>query len=78
MPNVLNCKKEVLSQQILDHLEKHPEAGDTLEGIATWWLEQQRIEQIVDEVSAALEFLVKKGVVQTYRSRSGIIFYKKN
>lgn len=29
---------------ILDYLRKNPNAADTLEGIAQWWLEQERIE----------------------------------
>jgi len=35
-------KKRYL-QEILEYLRKHPEASDTLEGIAEWWLLNQRI-----------------------------------
>lgn len=55
---------EYLSEQILRYLLKHPEAGDSMEGIAEWWLMLQRIEDEVDNVKAALDFLVSKGLVE--------------
>lgn len=76
MMNVHKNNKEILSRKILNYLIKHPQAGDTLEGIATWWLEQQRIEEIVDEVAEALDVLIKKGRVQALESQSGVTIYK--
>jgi hypothetical protein len=67
---------EALSRQILDYLQKHPKAGDTLEGIATWWLEQQRIEQLVEDVAEALELLVKKSVIIAQKKPDGNTIYK--
>ena len=67
---------EVLSRQILVYLQEHPEAGDTLKGIAAWWLEQQRIEQLVEEVAEALELLIKQGTVRVYKTLSGTAIYK--
>jgi Fe2+ or Zn2+ uptake regulation protein len=76
MPNGRPSRVEKLSRQILDHLQKHPEASDTLEGIAAWWLEQQQIEQLVEEVADALELLVKKGAVRAHKKNDGITNYK--
>ena len=75
-PGGKNSKSETLSRQILDYLQKHPEAGDTLEGIASWWLEQQRIEQLVEEVAEALELLEKKGDIKTFKTISGNTVFK--
>lgn len=69
-------KKEGLARRLLDYLEKNPDAGDTLEGIAHWWLEQQRVEQVVDEVAEALDYLVQIGVVQVHKLRGGVPIYK--
>jgi len=69
-------KKEGLARRLLDYLEKNPDAGDTLEGIANWWLEQQRVEQVVDEVAEALDYLVQIGVVQVHKLRGGVPIYK--
>jgi hypothetical protein len=72
----MNNKKTLLSQRILSYLAKHPEAGDTLEGIVTWWLEQETIDQIVDEVADTLNDLEHKGTIHAHRTQSGEIIYK--
>jgi hypothetical protein len=76
MPLKKNRKVEALSREILDYLKKHPDASDTLEGIATWWLEQQRIERLVDEVAEALELLIKKGAVRARKINDSVTTYK--
>ena len=43
---------------IVDYLLKHPEAGDTLEGIACWWIGRVRIETDVDRVAGVVQTLV--------------------
>ncbi len=69
-------KKEELARRLLDYLEKNPDAGDTLEGIADWWLEQQRVEQVVDDVADALDYLVQKGAVRVNTLQGGTPIYK--
>ncbi len=59
----VNNTKENIASMILNHLRENPDAGDTLEGISKWWLEAVRVNRSVDEVSSALENLVKTGVV---------------
>ncbi|MGD2089588.1 MAG: hypothetical protein PVH61_25660 [Candidatus Aminicenantes bacterium] len=76
MANGRVSRLEALSRQILDYLQKHPEASDTLEGIAAWWLEQQRIEDLVEEVAEALEILVKKGAITAHKKTDGTTNYK--
>lgn len=49
---------------ILDYLRKNPDAGDTLEGITRWWLHSEKIESLVDDVSIALESLIKEGIIE--------------
>lgn len=72
----MNNENNNLSQRILQYLEKHPQAGDTLEGIVTWWLEQDRIDHLVNEVAEALRSLAHKGAIQTHTSQSGTTIYK--
>ena len=69
--HTMKNEKELLSQRIISYLKKHPEAGDTLEGIVTWWLEQERIDRVVDDVADVLRSLEKKGTVQTHRTQTG-------
>ncbi len=49
---------------ILNYLRKNPNAGDTLEGISKWWLDFEKIDIKVDEVSEVLETLIKEGKVK--------------
>ncbi|MCP5007184.1 MAG: hypothetical protein GY941_25065 [Planctomycetes bacterium] len=49
---------------ILNYLRKNPNAGDTLEGISKWWLDFEKIDIKVDEVSKVLEALIKEGKVK--------------
>ena len=67
---------EVIYRKILDYLSKNPDAGDTLEGITEWWLESERVDQAVDEVSEVLEALVKKGLIK--KSKHGVYKLAKN
>jgi hypothetical protein len=60
---------------ILDYIRANPGAGDTLEGIAKWWLETQRIESSVDEVADALESLVEQGTLRIRETEGGRIFF---
>lgn len=71
-------KKHELLESVLGYLQKNPAAGDTLEGIATWWLEQVRIEQVVEEVAEALQELVDKGVIQASKTQGGATIFKIN
>ena len=47
-----------IAQIILKYLKKHPEARDTIQGIAEWWLLNEKIEQTLEKVQNALEYLV--------------------
>lgn len=47
---------------ILQYLHDHPQAKDSLEGIAQWWVGQEQAT-----VEKALKFLVKAGVLQKRR-----------
>ncbi|TPW17771.1 MAG: hypothetical protein FD130_530 [Halothiobacillaceae bacterium] len=52
-----------VAQEIERYLEAHPEAADSLEGIAMWWVSHQRIRAEIAVVQAALERLADSGVV---------------
>ena len=69
-------RKEKLSQLICDYLKKHPDAGDTLEGITQWWLELGRIDTSMDEVASILNDLVEKGIIEIYKNKGGTNLYK--
>lgn len=53
------------AREIEQYLETHPQAADSLEGIATWWVSRQRIRSELEVVRAALDALAAMGVVTT-------------
>jgi hypothetical protein len=48
----------VLCQGILQYLRAHPDAADSLEGIASWWLPQSGFSVTSEAVQEALALLV--------------------
>lgn len=57
-----------IARAVLRYLETHPEAKDTLEGIARWWLERERSERLLAEVERAVALLISRDlVVETRR-----------
>ena len=71
-------KAQETAKEILRYLVDHPEAEDTLEGIARWWLERRRIDQTVDEVGESLDLLVARGMVEVRLEKTRLARYRMN
>jgi hypothetical protein len=71
MPN--NEKAQVMrtANEIQRYLESHPNAADTAEGIAEWWLLRQRFEDSVVLVQEALDYLVAESAVARKKNLDG-------
>lgn len=67
-----------LELRILAYLQKHQKAGDTLEGIANWWLTSERIDESVVRVKRSLDNLKSKGVVSERKLPDGKLLYALN
>ena len=63
-------ENEELASDILRYLRSHNEAGDTLEGIAQWWLLREWAERRLHDVEHAIDLLVEAGLV-VKKMRSG-------
>jgi predicted transcriptional regulator len=63
--------KSKIGKEILTYLVEHPEAQDTVEGIAEWWLLEQRIREQISVIEKALSELVDKGFVLEQSGRNG-------
>jgi hypothetical protein len=50
----------VICQGILQYLHDHPEAADSLEGIAAWWLPSPEHAPALEAVQEALALLVQE------------------
>ena len=55
---------ENIAKDLSEHFFNNPEAGDTVEGIADWWVARQRRSNAISLIQKALEFLIDEGVVR--------------
>jgi hypothetical protein len=63
---------------VLAYLQKHPEAADTLEGIVSWWLPQQRYETDRERIERVLSELVTRGKLRCEHLPGGAALYALN
>lgn len=63
---------------VLAYLAQHPDAADTLEGIVSWWLPQQRYETERRRIESALGHLVDRGQLRRDRLPGGAALYALN
>ena len=52
-----------MAMDILRYVLRHPDAEDSIEGVARWWLLEQRIVDTVRETRVALRTLTERGLV---------------
>jgi hypothetical protein len=64
-----------VAQLIYDYLQNNAEAGDTLEGIAEWWILGQRINESMVVVQKAIEKLKTAGVIIERRTANHPVIY---
>jgi hypothetical protein len=60
-----------ITRAILHYLQVHPDAKDTLDGIAQWWLLKEWTERKYFQIEASIAQLVSKGLV-VERRRPGL------
>lgn len=54
-------KVDSIAKDIKEYFRGNPHAGDTVEGIANWWITKQSLNNARDLVLEALEMLVVQG-----------------
>ena len=67
-----------IAQEIQRYLQKHPDAADSVSGIARWWLARQRYQDALDKVGMALELLVRQRLVSRTDQIDGRALYAFN
>jgi hypothetical protein len=66
---------EAVAREILSYFLRHPEAADSLTGIARWRLMQETVRHSVEQTSAALSWLIAAGYMrEETRVATGQIF----
>jgi len=72
-------KEDEIAGLILSYLTEHPQAMDTVEGIAEWWVMRERARHEVETVMRVLRQLTERGLIEVcgdrerpcYRLKSG-------
>lgn len=67
-----------VANAISRYLASRPNASETVDGVAKWWLLRQRYEDSVETVQRALEFLEAKGEVVRLPLSGGVVMYRKS
>jgi hypothetical protein len=70
--------KNLIAEEILNYLFKHPEACDTLGGITEWWLSNQRISYEMKRVKTAVSKLIEEGWVIEIKGENPTVHYRLN
>jgi hypothetical protein len=60
-----------MARAILQYLQQHPDAKDTIDGIAQWWLLKQWTERKYEEIETGIAQLVTRGLL-IERRRPGL------
>jgi hypothetical protein len=63
------------AQRILDYLAKRPNASDTAEGVAQWWLGAEGLHAAAHTVQLALDRLVREGLLTAKKRIDGTILF---
>jgi glucose-6-phosphate-specific signal transduction histidine kinase len=67
-----------VARAILDYFGKHPDAQDTLSGIAQWWLTDEKVKPRTVTIKEALDDLIADGFVLAQRGKDSQIRFRVN
>lgn len=58
------------------YLARHPAAADSVQGVARWWLPAEGVDEPIEQVRRALEFLRMRGVIEVTQLPDGGAVYR--
>ena len=76
--NAGNQDIEALAANIRSYLREHPNAADTAQGVAQWWVRGEAGDAWLGKVRSALEQLVREGSMASSTLRDGTVIYERN
>jgi hypothetical protein len=66
-----------VAKAIRAYLSQHPDAADSEEGIAAWWMPPMGVHTNAAEVAAALARLCRNGLMEQQRLPDGRLIYRR-
>ena len=73
-----NRGNDALADRIRRYVREHPNAADTLEGVAAWWLSGSADAASLRRVQEAIDRLVSEGEVSRRTLGDGTVIYERN
>lgn len=70
--------KSDISFEILGYLIEHPDAQDTADGIAQWWILERCVKSQAPLVNEAIDYLVERGLIVRRKAKDSKIHYRIN
>lgn len=71
----MDSKGEVL-KKIKKYIIENPDVAGTLEDISFWWLQSEKVNDAINEVSVAIEKLCRQGVIKKTLLPDNTIVYR--
>ena len=75
MSNFPRCKISTLVELIASYVGEHPNAADTVEGVARWWLPEKYKLEPINKVITALDSLIELGVMEKNKVADGKVIF---
>ena len=74
----MSNEERAATRNILEYLQRQPGAKHTAEGIAKYWIFQQRLEESLEIVMTAIKYLIKSGFLEEICNEDTRCFYRLN
>ncbi|MBI3897245.1 MAG: hypothetical protein HY308_02995 [Gammaproteobacteria bacterium] len=65
------------AEVIQRYLDVRPNAAETVEGVAKWWLARQRYNESIELTQQALDYLEANGQVVKFQLAGGRVMYRR-
>ncbi len=76
--NANNQDIEALAAMIRGYVLEHPNAADTVEGVARWWVGGDASDAWLRRVQGAIEQLIDQHMMARRTLRDGTVIYERN
>ncbi len=72
----MNKEEQAAARDILKYIQKHPQSKHSVQGIARYWISQERLEERLEIVLAAIDHLVREGFLEALQKEDKSCFYR--
>jgi hypothetical protein len=69
-----SSREEELASVVISYLTEHPQAMDTVKGIAEWWVVSRQVSVEAEILASVLQKLVDQGYLEKVDSSSGPLY----